>query len=203
MFYSRSRSKLARRSGTQEETMNTRILSALTLWLCTAALVISCAPASPFSMGLEYDRTGQHELAVSAFTESIALDPNSPAPRNSRGISYMKLGERRKALEDFEEAIRLDPNYAFAYHSRGILYATEFEDLERAVSDFDRCIELTDGLCNAPSAPSCDLLESAYRNRGMARSRMGAKEGACKDWLEACGIRTGGGGCQLLARERC
>ena len=145
----------------------------LVLGVCTVAS-LSCATGGSYSKAVEYDRTGQHQKAVSEFTKAIAWDPDHPAPMNGRGIAYMNLGEYEDALRDFDEAIRLDPSYSLAYYNRGILYGAKLEDHARAIEDFDRSIEL-----DSQHAPS-------YHSRAASYFHMGKPQQACQDWRNAC-----------------
>ena len=149
-------------------------LEVLVLVVCIGLAAFSCATAGSYSKAVGYDRTGQHENAVTEFTKAIAWDPDHPAPRNGRGIAYVNLGQYENALRDFNEAIRLDPNCYPASYNRGNLYAATLEDYERAIEDLGKCLEL-----NGDFAP-------AYQSRGAAYLRMGDDERACKDWRRAC-----------------
>ena len=84
-----------------------RRLTAITLLVLTAALVIACG-GSPEEGGAEKEavRPGESpEDAIARLTEAIQEDDRDIRALNSRGRVYYGLGRYDKAVEDFGEAV--------------------------------------------------------------------------------------------------
>ena len=72
--------------------------------------------------GVAYANKGDYELAVEAFTNAIALNPNLAMAYSNRGGAYRDKGDYDRAIEDCNTAIELDPDLAMAYGNRGGAY---------------------------------------------------------------------------------
>jgi Flp pilus assembly protein TadD len=68
----------------------------------------------------------------------------------------------------------INPRHADAYNNRGVAYAKGKGQYDKAISDFNRAIEI-----NPRNA-------TVYENRGIAYESLGDKEKACSDWKRAC-----------------
>ena len=56
--------------------------------------------------GIDYDSTGQVDLAIGAYNKAIELKPNFAEAYNNRGIAYGIKGEYNRAIEDFDQSDR-------------------------------------------------------------------------------------------------
>lgn len=54
-------------------------------------------------------RAGHYDAAVSAFRQSLALDPAQPHLRKDLAYTLLKRGDREEARDEFERALELDP----------------------------------------------------------------------------------------------
>ncbi len=72
--------------------------------------------------GLTYQKMDENSLAIRDLSESIRLNPASPAAYNDRGNSYAETGYYKNAVEDLQTAIRLDPGNHIFYYNIGIAY---------------------------------------------------------------------------------
>ena len=62
-----------------------------------------------------------------------------------RGVSLDGLGQTDRALSSFDEAIKRSPKEPRAFFERGVLLATRKRAYDRAISDFNRVLELAPG----------------------------------------------------------
>jgi Flp pilus assembly protein TadD len=60
--------------------------------------------------GAAYGRKGNHEKAISDFTEAIQLDPTYALAYYNRGAAYLRTGNRAKADADLATARWLKGN---------------------------------------------------------------------------------------------
>jgi tetratricopeptide (TPR) repeat protein len=83
-----------------------------------------------------YFSNGDYGPAITDFSASIRLSPNSVVAFNERGWTYAKQGDYDRAIADYTDAIRLDPVWsALPYYNRGSAYEKKGE-LDKALSDF-------------------------------------------------------------------
>jgi len=94
-----------------------------------------------FDQGLEYERQGQHDLAMEEFTRAIELDPEYYYAYYNRALVYYRRGDLEESLADYSKAIDLRPDNAYWTFERGFLYL-ELGDRDRAVVDLERSLEL-------------------------------------------------------------
>jgi len=83
---------------------------------------------------------GETDLAVRAYTDSIAVKPLADA-FSHRGVAHYDTGDYARALADFGEALALDPLSVEAMNNRAW---TLFKagDLAKALADADRAVRL-------------------------------------------------------------
>ncbi len=94
-----------------------------------------------FAIGYQHTLNKEHDSAIEAYTNAIALDPNFVQAYNNRGSAYINKGQYDRAIEDYSKAIALDPNYAEAYNNRGLTYALS-GNMGRAISDFQKACDM-------------------------------------------------------------
>ena len=94
-----------------------------------------------FEKGYQHSLNKEHDSAIEAYTNAIALTPNLANPYNNRGNAYADKGQYDRAIEDFNKAIAIDPNDAAAYSNRGIAYADKGQ-YDRAIEDFNKAIAI-------------------------------------------------------------
>lgn len=87
-----------------------------------------------------FDRE-EYDTALSYYTKSIKLEPNSFEIYNNRGNTYACKGEYGEAIADFDRALKLNPNFAMPYYNRGFIYAHQ-NKYDQAIADFDRALKL-------------------------------------------------------------
>ncbi len=64
------------------------------------------------NLGLAYKNKGRFKDAISAYTHSLALNPNDPATQNNLAIAYIKDNELSKALNYFLKSAGQRPGHS-------------------------------------------------------------------------------------------
>jgi tetratricopeptide (TPR) repeat protein len=106
--------------------------------------------------GIAHYDQNELDVAISDFTQAIALDDNSnhlTIYYANRGTVYYCQNKYEEAISDFCQAIAYDPNYALAYNNLGIVYSTQ-RKLDLAIANYTIAINLKPNF------------GSAYHNRG-------------------------------------
>ncbi len=93
--------------------------------------------------GQAFMETGNYEMAIDDFTESINLEPQTYSLA-MRGDSRRLKGNYEEAVEDFTLALEIDPEFYWAYYRRG--WTKEFmKEYEVALNDYTQAIEKNPG----------------------------------------------------------
>ena len=104
------------------------------------------------NLGILYGKVGMDDQSITAFNNSLAIEPNSPFTFYNRGFAYAYQGQYNRAIEDFSKAILLDQKNASAYFHRGDAYLRT-GNKALAISDFQHGCDLGDmEACNALAA---------------------------------------------------
>ncbi|MDD5530210.1 MAG: tetratricopeptide repeat protein [bacterium] len=139
------------------------------------AFGISLKPEDYYSRGVDFSYKQQYNLALTAFTKAIELNPNYADAFYNRGVIYGKKGELEKAIKNFDKAISINPNFADAFYGRGNVYGDKRE-LEKAIQDYDKAITIKPNF------------SEAFNNRGCAYDDKGESEKAIQDFDRAISI---------------
>ena len=115
---------------------------------------------------------GDHDSAITAFTEAIRLDPQSMHYYCSRAFAYADKKENDKAIADFSRSIEIDPKFELGYLYRGNTYRLK-RDFDRALADSTKAIRLQ------PDDAS------AYTHRGLVYFDRGDYDKALADFNQA------------------
>lgn len=75
--------------------------------------------------GLEYQRTGNLDMAMSFYQKAATLDPGYGVVYNDLGVIYEAQGLFPQAEESYLKAIKIDPSYLSAYANLALLYENE------------------------------------------------------------------------------
>jgi tetratricopeptide (TPR) repeat protein len=107
-------------------------------------LLAACASAFvAYNDGCRLRRLGENELAIEAFTRSIALDPSLVSAYYNRGNAFEALRQYGSAVADFHKATALDPSHYRAWCNMGrILLLTGH--VNEAMTCLDKASELGD-----------------------------------------------------------
>lgn len=72
-----------------------------------------------FQRGLDLTRQGEYGLALGAYEDAVAMNPNSKDALFNLAASYEALGDAFKALTLYRRVLELDPNDADCYRNMG------------------------------------------------------------------------------------
>jgi len=83
--------------------------------------------------------------AESATAHAKSINPKLAEIFNLQGLLAVLKGEYANAEKNYLQAIQLKANYPTAHYNLGLLYDMYYQDIDRAVAEYDRYIELSDG----------------------------------------------------------
>lgn len=120
-------------------------------------------------LGMILAKGGDHDLAISYFTDAIMLNPECGQAFVERGAAkiWKQPPDLESAIEDLNTAIEMDSG-SRAYLIRGLAYVFDHQ-LDLAIADFSEAIRIE---------PS---MYAAWRGRSLAHFMNGNKEQATKD----------------------
>jgi tetratricopeptide (TPR) repeat protein len=127
--------------------------------------------------GIRHHSQGRFDLAVTDYSDAIALNPSDARAFHFRAVSYQKLEKYSQAIADSTQAIHLDPRNARAYNERGAAHSF-LDQYDEAIRDYTQAIRLN---------PDFAL---AYRNRGSCHAHKGEWEDAVSDYDAAIRINS-------------
>jgi tetratricopeptide (TPR) repeat protein len=95
------------------------------------------------NLGLAHFQLQQAKLAEQAFQQAIERNPNDAVAHNHLGILQRRQGRFQDALVEYQRAIKIDSKYAGAHMNLGILFDLYFQDLEKALQQYRKYLDLT------------------------------------------------------------
>ncbi len=117
----------------------------------------------------------RYDEAISAYSESVTLDPYNSIAWNKMGNAYRAAGRNSEALSAFQKAVKLDPYYTGAWDNIGDVQSL-LGNYSEAVKTYDRALA---------SNPN-DIY--ALVARGINLQVLGKEEDAKKSFQEAVSI---------------
>jgi tetratricopeptide (TPR) repeat protein len=94
------------------------------------------SPVAFLNWGEALKRSGQHEKAIRAFTQALALQPSYADALNSIGSIYAETSRPEEAEEHFRRALSINPSHAMARNNLGVLLKSQ-EKLAEALKEFE------------------------------------------------------------------
>ncbi len=110
----------------------------------------------------------QYAEAIDAFTDFIALVPESEGAYGNRGLAYLSMGEDEKAMDDFKMVISINPEDAMGY----AMMAEALRNLGRDEEALEMAVE---------ALTIDDKAAEAYMVRGWLFARAGQYDSAVAD----------------------
>lgn len=119
--------------------------------------------------GRLFSDLGDMQRAIADYSEAIRINPQDHSHYLNRGNVFFGQGDKQRAIADYSEAIRLRPQNAYTYISRARARARGMIDLDLALEDANKAIDLRD--------------DAAIRNtRGFVHLRRGEFAEALADY---------------------
>ena len=84
------------------------------------------------SLGNDYFDTKQHQAAIDAYANALALDPKNPDVLTDQGVMYRDIGQYDKAIANFLKANQVAPTHMQSLFNAGVVYAYDLKDSKRA-----------------------------------------------------------------------
>ncbi|MFM2061809.1 MAG: hypothetical protein RLZZ507_1479 [Cyanobacteriota bacterium] len=72
-------------------------------------------------LGYTYEKLGNYQDAIAAYTEAIKINPKSPEGYSGRVRAYQEQGKYAEAIADYTTIIKIDPNNFSAYINIGLI----------------------------------------------------------------------------------
>ncbi len=118
------------------------------------------AAQSHYTLGAQYYRNGDYELARDRLRQSLDFDPSDAQTWTTLALTYEALGNERLAEESYEEATRVAPKNFDVLNAYAV-YLCRTEDYDKAKRYFDRAIK----------APYNDYAEITLTNAGVCMTQ--------------------------------
>jgi len=148
-------------------------LTTLTMGAVREAPLPAPGDSGKLSTGHRFFRQNDFQQAVTAYSQSIAADPNNSSAYYWRGRSYYKLNLPDKASADFSKTVALNPNHAEAFNWLGWL-AEKGNRYDACIAYLTKSIALkTDNAWG-------------YYHRGRCNYQRGKRNEAWQDADQAC-----------------
>ena len=85
--------------------------------------------------------------AITAYEQSLKINPNDPNVSTDLGVSYFYSNRPDEALAQFDRSLKIDPKHTKTLLNKGIVLAFGKEDLRAAADEWKKVVEL------APDSP--------------------------------------------------
>lgn len=95
------------------------------------------------NLGILQIKAQRFAEAETSLKAALQRDPNSAAAYNYLGIAYRNLGKFKESEAAYQRALGIDDNYALAHLNLGVLCDLYLQEPERALSEYERYLQLT------------------------------------------------------------
>ena len=147
---------------------------------CTSAIRIEPRSAWAYGeRGAAWSRKGEHDKAITDFSEVIRLDPKDPDAYYYRSVAWRHKGDQAKAMADYTKCIGLDPAYGLWRNGRGSVPPT-VRDQTNDIGEFLQTAVLE----HVSKVESDDHLDPKVVDAQAASSPMDITPGACRPGRE-------------------
>lgn len=120
-------------------------------------------------LGNLYFDAERYSDAASWYEAALKINPKNPDVSTDLGVSYYYLNQPDRALQQFEQSLRIDPKHAKTMLNEGIVRAFGKQDLQGAVSAWEKLIQV------APASAEADTARKALQGLKSAHPDVAAK----------------------------
>ncbi|MDP8247506.1 MAG: tetratricopeptide repeat protein [Candidatus Tritonobacter lacicola] len=107
------------------------------------------------AMGEEHAGAGRPREALKCYERALERNPSNAELHARTARLLERGGNYKRALDEYREALDIDPNYAEAHSEAAALLEKEFNDKEKALAHYKRCLQL------APESPGARNAKAA------------------------------------------
>jgi len=83
--------------------------------------------------------------AENAASRAKSINSRVAEVYNLQGLIAVHKGEYANAEKNYQQALQIKENYPAAHYNLALLYDTYYQDLDRAIIQYDRYLQLSDG----------------------------------------------------------
>ncbi|MGA8179107.1 MAG: tetratricopeptide repeat protein [Desulfobacterales bacterium] len=116
------------------------------------------------NLGNLYFDTGSYKKAITAYTQSLALNPNNADVMTDLGIMYRRTGQPQKAIEAFDKAAKIDPRQETALYDKGIVLMHDLNDIPGAIKAWEELLKRNPAATAPSGQPVQNLVKTLKRN---------------------------------------
>ncbi len=89
-----------------------------------------------FDKGVQFYLKKQFDEAISAYTESLRLNPQSAEARSNLGFVYFDKGDIDRGIAEQQKALAVNPNFGHAFYGLALAYEKK-GDKENAIKNWE------------------------------------------------------------------
>jgi len=93
-------------------------------------------------LGNLYFDSNQPKEAIEAYSQYLAIKPDSADVRTDMAIMYRNLGEMDRALEQFQKAAQSDPKHVNSRYNIGIVLLHDKQDIKGAIKAWEEYLKV-------------------------------------------------------------
>ncbi|MBR6026952.1 MAG: type IV pilus biogenesis/stability protein PilW [Neisseriaceae bacterium] len=126
-------------------------------------------------LAMEYEKLGEHRLALSAIEEAISAQSNYDMAWLVKGWIHQNLKMNNEADQAFRRALSISPNSAEINNNYGWFLCNNMKQISQSLVYFDRAL----------ADPTYPTPHVAHMNKGICRARGGSYAAAAADLARA------------------
>jgi tetratricopeptide (TPR) repeat protein len=116
--------------------------------------------------GLNFQRQGNNQAAISDFNQALKVDPNNPVASFSSGISYHMRQDYQGAIAAYQKAIAQKPKYIPPINNIGLI-KYELQDTEGAIQQFKIVLAINNNLPETQLALAAALYKKGEKQASL------------------------------------
>ncbi len=114
-------------------------------------------------LGHRYFDSGQHEKAISMYTQALEFDPKNSDIWTDLGVMYRRTKQPQKALQSFDEAIKHNPKHEISRFNKGIVLLYDLQDKAAALKTWKELLEVNPMVTAPNGLPLSELVKEVEK----------------------------------------